>query len=115
MINIETYTKALQRFLQMNIIIKCEGKTLKAGRLKLFSTKQYFIRLNIETPKKETKILELPYPYDMCLTDTSCTLNYRLSVLTNGNNTTTSKLRTLKTNMSHKVYDNLVTITGVDS
>lgn len=115
MMNIETYTKALQRFLQMNIIIKCEGKTLKAGRLKLFSSKQYFIRLNIETAKKETKILELPYPYAIHLTDTSCTLNYRLSVLTNGNNTTSNKLRSLKTNTTHKVYDNLVTITGVDS
>ena len=115
MINLETYTKALQRFLQINIVIKCEGKTLKAGRLKLFSSKQYFVRLYIETAKKETKILELPYPYTIHLTDTACTLNYKLSVLTNGNNSTTSKLRSVKTNHTHKMYDNLVTITGVDS
>jgi len=115
MTNIETYTKALQRLLQMNISIKCDSKVLKAGRLKLFSTKQYFIRFNIETSKKENKILELPYPYAIHLTDTTCTLNYRLSVLTGSNNNIASKLRSLKTNNTYKMYDNLVVISRVAS
>lgn len=114
MVDIETYTKALQRFLQMNITIKCENKTLKTGRLKLFSTKQYFVRLNIETAKKEIKILELPYPYAVHLSDETCTLNYRLSVLTGGNNDMVRKIRQLKTNTSHRMFDNLVVISKVD-
>lgn len=109
--NIELYTKILQNYLQSRVIFKCNNKVLKSGKLTIFNIKQYFIRFNIETDKKTTKILELPYPFLMNIQDDGiCTFNYKLTSLCNNHITTVNALKnTSKVNAS-KIYDNIVSI-----
>lgn len=41
-----------------------DNKTIKRGKIKLFNTKQFFIRFKLELDG-ETKDWELPYPYKL--------------------------------------------------
>jgi len=108
---LEIYNKILQNFLQSRVIIKCDTKVLKTGKLTLFNIKQYFIKFYIETDKKESKVLELPYPFLIDYSDEGiCSLNYKLSSLCNNTQPVISKLKTCRTNASHKIYDNIVSI-----
>lgn len=110
--NIELYSKILQNFLQSRVLIKCDNKVLKTGKLTLFNIKQYFIRFHIENDKKINKVFELPYPFSIELDDKGkCTLNYCLSSLCNNHSITMSSLRGMKQNNTHRIYDNRVTIT----
>jgi hypothetical protein len=110
--NIELYSKTLQDFLQSRVLIKCDNKILKTGKLTLFNIKQYFIRFHIENDKKINKVFELPYPFLIDVDDNGrCTFNYRLSSLCNNHALTVSSLRGFKQSNSHRIYDNIVTIT----
>lgn len=108
--NIDYYSKILQTYLQSRVIIKCNNKVLKTGKLTLFNIKQYFIKFYIETDKKTSKILELPYPFLMENENNICTLNYRLTSLCNNYIPTVNSLRTVNKNTASKVYDNIVSI-----
>jgi len=108
--NIEFYTKILQSYLQSTVIIKCNNKVLKTGKLTLFNIKQYFIRFNIETDKKTNKVLELPYPFLMYIDNDVCTLNYKLTSLCNNHNETVNTLKNISKSSANKIYDNVVSI-----
>ena len=109
--NIELYSKILQSFLQSKVTIKCNNKVLKTGKLTLFIIKQYFIRFYIETDKKTSKILELPYPFLIETSDNNiCTLNYKLTSLCNNHKSTVNTLRAVNKNTASKEYDNVVSI-----
>lgn len=109
--SLENYSKILQQLLQSKVIFKCDNKVLKTGKLKLFNIKQYFIKFYIETDKGENKILELPYPFLIDYTDAGlCTLNYRISSICNNTQPVFDKLKSCKTSISHKIYDNVVSI-----
>jgi hypothetical protein len=113
--SLEHYNKILQNFLQSKVIFKCDNKVLKTGKLKLFNVKQYFIKFYIETDKGENKVLELPYPFLIEYADTGiCTLNYKVSSLCNNTQPVLGKLKTCKTNSSHKIYDNVVSIISLN-
>lgn len=112
--NIQLYDKILQQLLQSKIVVKVDKKILKTGKLKLFSIKQYFIRLHIENDKNVTKVLELPYPFIMNYdANQGCTLNYKLSSLCNNHSNTMNMLRSIKNNSASRIYDNEVIITTV--
>jgi hypothetical protein len=109
--NIELYTKILQSYLQSKVVIKCNNKVLKTGKLTLFNVKQYFIRFYIETDKKTNKVLELPYPFLMDKNAAGgCTLNYKLTSLCNNHSITVNTLRGVNKSTSSKIYDNVVSI-----
>ena len=109
--NMESYTKILQDYLQSKVIIKCNNKVLKTGKLTLFNIKQYFIRFYIETDKKTTKVLELPYPFLMDKdSEGRCTLNYKISSLCNNHTPTVNILKTVNKSTTSKIYDNIINI-----
>ncbi len=109
--NMESYTKILQDYLQSKVIIKCNNKVLKTGKLTLFNIKQYFIRFYIETDKKTTKVLELPYPFLMNKDSEGwCTLNYKISSLCNNHAPTVNILKTVNKSTTSKIYDNVINI-----
>ena len=108
--SLDLYSKHLESLLQSNIVIRCDSKIIKTGKLKLFVYKQYFIRLFIETSKGAMKICELPYPFEITSTETGCIFNYQISKLTGGTYPVTGKLRSLRTSQSIRMYDNKVYI-----
>lgn len=110
------YTSILQHFLQSTVVIKCEHKTLRRGKITLFNTKQYFIKIHIELENKDLKILELPYPYSMEYNKAtnSCVLDYRLSAMCSNILPVMMMLKKCSTSTAHKTYNNTVTITSIN-
>jgi hypothetical protein len=112
---LDIYNNMLQSLLQSKVVFKCDNKILKTGKLRLFNIKQYFIKFYIETDKKENKVLELPYPFLMDYSNNgTCTLNYRISSLCNNTQPILNVLKTCKSNSSHKIYDNVISITPLN-
>ena len=112
--SIDYYSDKLQKLLQSRVVIKCNKKTLKSGVVKLFNIKQYFIKLYIQTDKKEDKILELPYPFLIQDNEDGVTLNYHLSSLSNNHREINKLLATINSNTANKIYNNIITITPVN-
>lgn len=105
--SIDSYTKILQQYLQSKVIIKCNNKVIKTGKLTLFNVKQYFIRFYIESQK----VLELPYPF--LIEDhgeNGCTLNYHLTSLCNNHTNTVNLLKGINRGSANKIYDNVINI-----
>ena len=111
--NIENYNKILQKFLLQKVIFKCDNKILKTGKIKLFNTKQYFIKFNIENERGEIKQLELPYPFIIHDNGETCTLNYHLSSFTHFNRDVMRRINSVNTDDSMRMYNRLVQIIPV--
>ena len=109
--NIDYITTLLQPLLLRNITIKCNNKTLKSGKLKLFNFKQFFVKLHLENVKKEVRVFEIPYPYTIKSDNNILTLNYHISSLYGASNYTFMKIKMLKSDTTSKMYNNVVTIT----
>ena len=72
-------------FLQKNISIMLDNKTLKQGRLLLFCIKDFYLNFTLMCGNG-TKTFELPYPFDTymeSLTSHVLILDYKLKTLTN--------------------------------
>lgn len=113
--SIERYNDQLMSLLQSSVTIKCKNKVIKTGTIKLFNIKQYFIRFYIEQKNtKETKILELPYPYTIDVDDkNNVNFNYSLSCLKGMSPLIASggiKSITSKVDKVHKFYNSVVSI-----
>ena len=59
MVKLENQLKSL---MLKNVEFKIDGKTIKRGKIKVFNTKQFFIKFKLEYGD-DTKEYELPYPY----------------------------------------------------
>jgi hypothetical protein len=108
------YENILKQYLQSKIVVKHNNKSLRTGKLTLYNIKQYFIKLYIETEKKEIKTLELPYPYKIHYYDNSCVFNYHLSSICNNHLQTMNLLQSLCSEGTDKLYNNTLEITRVD-
>lgn len=111
----ELYNSVLRNVLQSNVNFTINGKVIKSGVVKLFTTKQYFIRFHIDIPGKDIKVYEVPYPYDIHYDEISrtCCLNYKLSSLCNNHAETMHMLRRHTPARTHKLYDSMLEITSL--
>ena len=63
MLEIENY---VEKFLLDDIVVRTEDKVLKRGILKIFSTKQFYLRLVLRPPNSEKdRLYEIPYPFEI--------------------------------------------------
>ena len=77
----------------------------------LFGTYLNVDYIYIETDKKTTKVLELPYPFLMNKDSEGwCTLNYKISSLCNNHTPTVNILKTVNKSTTSKIYDNIINI-----
>lgn len=80
----QTIEEYLESFLLKDIIIKTDEKILKKGKLILYNTKQFYIRLTIQPLNSEAyRLYEIPYPFQIHKNDQNNILsfNYKLSNL----------------------------------
>lgn len=98
--------KKLSPFLLKAVEFKLSnGKILKKGVLKLVNTKQFYIKFNLNTPDKVTKLFEIPYPFKMTIEDNICTFDYSLSCLCQDNLELFFKLKAKNKKNYSKLYD----------
>jgi hypothetical protein len=68
----------LKSLILKNVDFTLDGKLIKRGKIKLFNTKQFFIRFKLDFDG-ETKDWELPYPFKLEDTNDGFIFNYCLS------------------------------------
>lgn len=68
----------LKSLVLTDVIFTLDGKVLKRGKIKLFNTKQFFIRFKMECGD-EVKDWELPYPFKLEDITGGILFNYCLS------------------------------------
>ena len=106
--------KVLETLLQENIHITHNAKVLRKGVFLLYSVKDYYVSIMIKTAKDVNKTYEMPYPFDMVLSEdeTQIIFDYRLSTLCNGNIEKETLLRQImtQTDTNNKFLDSVVCI-----
>lgn len=77
----------IDRFLQKDINVVFNRKTIRKGKLILYTAKDFYISLIIKTPKNINKTFDIPYPFEMNINEieSEIQLDYRLDVLALGN------------------------------
>jgi hypothetical protein len=101
-------------FFQKNISIIIDNKTLRQGRLLLFSIKDFYLHFTLLNDKV-TKTFELPYPFGTYmenLTSKILLLDYKLKTFTKGLPNIDEKTKTLflKKEKHMKFFDSYVKI-----
>jgi len=104
----------LKELMLKNVIFELNGKNYKKGKIKVFNTKQFFIKFKLETPN-DVREFELPYPYRVERTDTGFLFDYCLSAFIPKTEESYWKMKTLSTSESSKLHENYLFIVSSPS
>ena len=82
--------------LQKAVIISCNNKILRQGKILLVSQKDFYITLTLEI-KGQMKKYEIPYPFKIEKTKDLITFDYTIDTLCRGN--------AIKSNLMHTIAE----------
>lgn len=95
----------LKNLMLKDIEIYLDGKCIKRGKVKLFNTKQFFIKFKLDNGG-DVKEYELPYPYriDECMD--GFMFDYCLSAFCPPTELAFYKMKLIDKSEASKIYDN---------
>lgn len=102
--------KTLNYFLQREVNFSIDNKSVKKGRLILCNIRDFYITFYLRH-NNEQKRYELPYPFNVSITDQGIIFDYTLNTLSCNSDDMLYKLRSLTKKKNTKIYDNKVLIT----
>lgn len=94
----------LKNLVLENVDFVLDGKVIKRGRLKVFNTKQFFIRFKLELDG-EVKDWELPYPYKLEQQENEYIFNYCLSAFCPPTELAFYKMKLVNRSSASKLHD----------
>lgn len=74
----ERMEEQLKELILKNVDFQLDGKTIKKGKIKIFNTKQFFIKFKLEN-EGAVKEYELPYPFKIKKISNGYLFDYSLS------------------------------------
>lgn len=94
----------LKSIILKNVDFQIDGKSIKRGKVKVYNSKQFFIRFKLET---ETKTIEydLPYPFKVVETKTGYLFDYCLSAFCPRTEELYWKMKMMNRDGSSKLHD----------
>lgn len=101
-------TETLKQYLLQNLAIQTDQKIIRKGKLRMFTIKQFHVKLSIDIGKNEIRQLELPYPFEINEKENGCTFNYHLSSFIPIEHPISSKIKFLNHKSASKFYNNVV-------
>lgn len=107
--NISTIDQTLSTLLQHNIKLNVNDKTIRQGRLILYTIKDYVITITLRNHKKQLKTYDIYYPYRIKHSDGDILFDYKLSTLFNDHDPLVSSIITFaKEIKNHKLFDQVL-------
>lgn len=100
----------LKKLVLKNVIFKIDNKILRTGKLKIFNTKQFFIKFKLFNNDIE-KDYELPYPYSITNIENGLLFDYSLSAFCPFKDETYYKLLLCDKSNASKIHNRHLTIT----
>lgn len=105
----EKIEESLKNLILKNIHFKLDNKIIKKGRLKVFNTKQFFIKFKLDGDQG-VKDYELPYPFKIVKVPNGYMFDYCLSAFIPKTEEVYWKMKLLNTDNSSKIHDNYLYI-----
>lgn len=103
----------LKNLILKNLEFKLDGKTIKKGKLRVFNTKQFFIKFKLETDV--VKEYELPYPYKWRKIETGIVFDYCLSSFCPKTDELYWKMKMVNSTDSSKIHEKYLFIVALSS
>lgn len=97
-----------------NVEFKINDKIIKKGKVKIFNTKQFFIKFKIES-LDDVKEFELPYPYRVVKTSNGFLFDYCLSAFVPKTEEVFWKMKTFNSSESSKLHENYLYVIALSS
>jgi hypothetical protein len=101
----------LNNFLQRNVSFIVNNKSVKKGKLLLFTIKDFYITFFLKI-NNEQKKFELPYPFATKTKGLTAELNYSLETLSQNCDHLFFKLKSLTPKTNTKIYNNIIYMIG---
>lgn len=101
---IERIESRIKDLILENVDFLVDGKSLRKGKIKVYNTKQFFIKFQIEA-QNELKEFELPYPYRVVQTTNGYIFDYCLSAFCPPTEELYYKLKLLNKENASKIYN----------
>jgi|Laugresu1bdmlbdd_1035124.scaffolds.fasta_scaffold04408_3 hypothetical protein len=108
---ITTLENNLNNFLQRDVNFICNSKSIKKGKLLLFTIKDFYITFMLRV-NNEQKKFELPYPFFSETKGLTAEMNYSLNEIAHNCDHLYFKLKSITPKTNAKIYDNVVYIVG---
>jgi hypothetical protein len=104
----------LKSLILKNVEFKLDEKVIKRGKVKVFNTKQFFIKFKLEYDGG-MKEYELPYPYNVVKNDNGFVFDYCLSAFCPKTEESYWKMRTVNKDEASKIHENYLFIVALSS
>lgn len=99
----------LKPLIMQNVEFCIDDKSIRKGFIKVFNTKQFFIKFKLHTEQGD-KDYELPYPYKVLKTSDGYLFDYSLSAFIPKTEEVFWKIKLMDRSESSKLYDNYLFI-----
>lgn len=106
--------KQLKDIILKNVEFKIDNKVVKKGKIKVFNTKQFFIRFKIETEDKLQEY-DLPYPFNISKNTDGYLFDYCLSAFCPRTEELYWKMLALSKEDASKLHNNHLQIVALPS
>jgi hypothetical protein len=108
--------QCIKDLLLKQVVFTIEEKTVRKGKLLLFSCDDYYVKFVLQTNKNVNKNYEIPYPYKVRHGDSYVTFSYKLLDLCRGNQNKLQYMLIHTTpNGTNKLHDKNLNITVIDT
>ena len=97
-----------------NVEFKINDKIIKKGKVKIFNTKQFFIKFKLEN-SEGTKEFELPYPYKVYKKANGFLFDYCLSAFAPKTEEVYWKMKTINSSDASKLHESYLHIVALSS
>lgn len=104
----------LKTLILNNLEFQLDGKTIKKGKLKIFNTKQFFIKFKLEN-NGESKDYELPYPYRVQKLSNGYMFDYTLSAFIPRTEEIYWKMLCVDKSEASKLYNNYLFVLSLSA
>ena len=95
--------------------MKVDNKVLRKGKIRVFNTKQFFIKFKRETETSTIKEYELPYPYRIDKINNGFLFDYCLSAFIPDTEEVFWKMKTVTQEKNSKLHEKYLYILSLSS
>jgi len=107
--NLYNIEEKINSALQKTLSFKINDKTVKRGKLILFSVKEFYLNFKLlDTSCNAYKTYEIPYPFSFSFVNNNYYFDYRLKTLLKDNSELQQHCNLLKKIKFSKLYDNVL-------
>jgi hypothetical protein len=104
----------LKDIILKNVDFQVDGKSIKRGKIKVFNSKQFFIRFKLETVDKIQEY-DLPYPFRIEKTPDGYLFDYSLSAFCPRTEELYWKMKIMNKSEASRLHDNYLHVRTLSS